>query len=87
MNADCDVEMVRDMGHEKSTYTFQWLTRKSYFIYLFHARASELDAMIPRSASRTEVLVALTPRSCQARNHRGEDVDCALMAFADFTIV
>ena len=86
MNADCDGDMVGDMGYGRSTYTFQWLTRKSYFIYLIHPRASELDAMIPRSASRTEVVVALTPRSCQARNHRGEDVDCALMAFADFTI-
>ena len=42
--------------------------------------------MIPRSASRTEVIVALTPRSCQARFHRRGDVDCALMAFVDSTI-
>ena len=42
--------------------------------------------MILRSASRTEVIVALTPRSCQARDHRRRDGDCALMAFSDFTI-
>ena len=86
MNVDCDAGMARDMGHEKSTYTSQWLMRTSYLIYRIRPRASELDAMIPRSASRTEVIVALTPRSCQARFHRRGDVDCALMAFVDSTI-
>ena len=41
------------------------------------------DATIRES---DEVIVALTPRSCQARFHRRGDVDCALMAFADSTI-
>lgn len=36
------------------------------------------------SATRTEVIVALTPRSRQARYHERGDVDCAMMAFADF---